>query len=267
MLVVEDNAVNQQLVLAMLARGGYVAEVAADGHEALALLRARRFDLVLMDLQMPGMDGLQATRELRQPRSGVLDPAVPVIALTANAFAEDRARSFAAGMNDFLTKPIDPRRLQDTLAKWLPPQPVAGAAAAVARAASVAHTAGSAEPDDLEVLDRVGLFDRAMDDAQLAADLVAAFLHECPALRDALHLAIERHDVIATMNVAHTLKGAAGNVGAQRVARIAAQLERQAAAGPAARLGERLAELEQHLAEFETAALAMCTGLAQAGAP
>ena len=116
-LVVEDNVVNQQLVLVMLARAGYVAEVAADGREALALLRARRFDLVLMDLQMPVMDGLQATRELRRSGSGVLDPAVPVIALTANAFAEDRARAFASGMNDFLAKPFKMGVLEALLRK------------------------------------------------------------------------------------------------------------------------------------------------------
>jgi len=258
-LVVEDNVVNQQLVLVMLARAGYATEVAMDGSEALALLRERRFDLVLMDLQMPVMDGLQATREIRRPGSGVLDPAVPVIALTANAFAEDRARSFAAGMNDFLTKPVDPRRLLDALAKWLrvpepkpaaagwhgappPPPPPPSAAAAAAALESIAA---------LPVLDRAGLMDRAMDDAQLADDLLDAFLHEMPALRAALRTAIGGHDVIAVMNVAHTLKGAAGNVGAMRVALVAARVEHQAANDPARALGDAFLELDRHLAEFE----------------
>jgi CheY-like chemotaxis protein/HPt (histidine-containing phosphotransfer) domain-containing protein len=264
-LVVEDNAVNQQLVLAMLARTGYLAEVAADGREALAMLRVRRFDLVLMDLQMPVMDGLQATRELRQPGSGVLDPAVPVIALTANAFAEDRARSFAAGMNDFLTKPIDPHRLQDTLAKWLAPQPRSAVPPAAGHPGDAAHPPGGGEGAGVEVLDRAGLLERAMDDAQLAADLLEAFLHESPGLRDALRAAIGQHDVIATMNVAHTIKGAAGNVGARRVALAATRLEQQAASGPAVRLAEGLEELERHLADFAAVAATVPLGTARVG--
>ena len=258
-LVVEDNVVNQQLVLVMLSRAGFVAEVAMDGREALALLRTQRFDVVLMDLQMPVLDGLQATRELRRPDSGVLDPAVPVIALTANAFAEDRARSFAAGMNDFLTKPVDPRRLVDTLKKWLPPPPAASAGSL--------RAADDEDADALPVLDRAGLLERAMDDAQLAADLLAAFLHEYPALRDALRTAIGGHDVIAVMNVAHTIKGAAANVGAQRVALAAARLEKQAAAGTPDRLGDGFLEVERHAVEFERVVVATRDSLAAAVAP
>jgi len=122
-LVVEDNAVNQPLVLAMLSRAGIAAEVAAHGGEALELLRTREFDAVLMDLQMPVMDGLQATLEIRRTGSGVLDPHIPVIAVTANAFAEDRSRSSEAGINDFLTKLLDPGRLLEALARWLPMRP------------------------------------------------------------------------------------------------------------------------------------------------
>ena len=267
-LVVEDNVVNQQLVLVMLARAGYVAEVAMDGREALALLRAHRFDLVLMDLQMPVMDGLQATRELRRPGSGVLDPAVPVIALTANAFAEDRARSFAAGMNDFLTKPVDPRRLFDTLAKWLRP-PVADEPGSVEPYASEAAGDQQAEldADAMPVLDRAGLFERAMDDAQLAADLLEAFLHEYPGLRAALQSAIGNHDVIAMMNVAHTIKGAAANVGALRVAHAAGRVEHQAAADPASRLGDLFLALDRHLVEFERVVVAMRGSLVAGEAP
>ena len=265
-LVVEDNVVNQQLVLVMLARAGYVADVAMDGREALALLRAHRFDLVLMDLQMRVMDGLQATRELRRPGSGVLDPAVPVIALTANAFAEDRARSFAAGMNDFLTKPVDPRRLFDTLAKWLRPPVVSETDSTEADAPSVPGTLAEVDEDAMPVLDRAGLFERAMDDAQLAADLLEAFLHEYPGLRAALQSAIGSHDVIAMMNVAHTIKGAAANVGALRVAHAAARVEHQAAADPASRLGDLFLALDRHLVEFERVVVAM-RGSLVAGEP
>jgi CheY-like chemotaxis protein/HPt (histidine-containing phosphotransfer) domain-containing protein len=268
-LVVEDNVVNQQLVLAMLSRAGFVAEVAADGQQALELLRAQPFDVVLMDLQMPVMDGLQATREIRRRGSGVLDPAIPVIAVTANAFAEDRARSFESGMNDFLTKPLDPRRLLEALARWAPsrPHPARTALPASGDVQVVALPEDDAEsappsglPADLEavaVLDRVGLLERAMDDADLAGDLLDAFVHEYPAMRQALRDAIGRADPLAILNLAHTLKGAAANVGALRVCLVATRLEHEAAADAPTRLGDRFLELDRHLVEFERAVAAL----------
>jgi two-component system, sensor histidine kinase and response regulator len=264
-LVVEDNVVNQQLVLAMLARAGFVAEVAADGQQALERLRASAFDAVLMDLQMPVMDGLQATREIRRPGSGVLDPAIPVIAVTANAFAEDRARSFEAGMNDFLTKPLDPRRLLEALERCAPPRraPTLATTGACAELPVVAVPSGDAGaspppgiPADLEaveVLDRAGLLERAMDDAELAGDLLDAFVHEYPAMRQALREAIGRADPVAIINLAHTVKGAAANVGALRVCLVATRLEQQAAAEAPTRPGEHFLELDRHLVEFERA--------------
>ncbi len=264
-LVVEDNVVNQQLALAMLERAGIVAEVAADGEAALELLRTRDFDAVLMDLQTPVMDGLQATREIRRAGSGVLRPDIPVIAVTANAFAEDRARSFEAGMNDFLTKPLEPRRLLEALARWLP-RPPPPAAAARPRPAdlpvvalpevyveSTSSSGPSADLEAVDVLDRAGLLERAMHNAGLARDLLDAFVHEYPAMRQGLRDAIGRADPVAVLNLAHTLKGAAANVGALRVCLVATRLEQQAAAEPATRLGERFLALDRHLVEFERA--------------
>jgi CheY-like chemotaxis protein len=120
-LVVEDNAVNQQVASRLIGRLGHQAEIAANGVEALAALRERSFDLVLMDCQMPEMDGFEATRRLRDPASGVRDPAIPVIALTANAMQEDRQRCLDAGMSDYLAKPIKPDILAETIARWVPP--------------------------------------------------------------------------------------------------------------------------------------------------
>jgi len=254
-LVVEDNVINQQLVLAMLARAGFVAEVAMDGREALALLRIHPFDLVLMDLQTPLMDGLQAMRELRSGDSGVLDPRIPVIALTASAFAEDRARSLAAGMNDLLTKPLDPRRLLETLARWLPARP------AVAVLPEGATSDAPAEPGNLQILDRLGLLDRMMDDAELSSEVLGLFVHEYPAMREALRSAIDCADPVAILNLTHTLKGAAANVGALRVCEVATRLEQQAADGAAARLGDLFLELDRHLVEFERVVAALrCAG-------
>jgi CheY-like chemotaxis protein len=120
-LLVEDNVVNQRLTLHMLVKLGCQADLAQHGREAIDRLGSVRYDLVLMDCQMPEMDGYEATRVIRDTRSTVLDHAVPVIAMTANAFAEDRERCLAAGMNDFLSKPVNRQTLAAMLAKWILP--------------------------------------------------------------------------------------------------------------------------------------------------
>jgi signal transduction histidine kinase/ActR/RegA family two-component response regulator len=121
LLLVEDNFVNQRVAVYMLNKLGHQVEVASNGREALAKLGKTNYDLVLMDCQMPEMDGFEATRVIRDRNSAVLDHDVPVIAMTANAFPEDRTRALAAGMNDFLTKPVDRAMLATTLGKWLRP--------------------------------------------------------------------------------------------------------------------------------------------------
>jgi two-component system sensor histidine kinase BarA len=118
-LVVEDDAVNQTIVCNMLENAGYLTSTADDGASALAILSRDPFDLVLMDWQMPDMDGLEVTRRLRGGAVGGVGKVVPIVALTANAFAEDRAACLAAGMNDFLTKPVLTSALHATVARWI----------------------------------------------------------------------------------------------------------------------------------------------------
>jgi signal transduction histidine kinase/CheY-like chemotaxis protein len=120
-LVVEDNLINQQVARHMLKRLGHTADVAEHGREAIAILSQQHYDLILMDCQMPEMDGFEATRCIRDPASSVLDHDVPIVAMTANAFAEDRERCIAAGMNDFLAKPVDPTVLEAMIVKWAVP--------------------------------------------------------------------------------------------------------------------------------------------------
>ncbi len=131
LLLVEDNFVNQRVAVYMLNKLGYQVDVALHGREALGMLAKLEYDLVLMDCQMPEMDGFEATRTIRDRNSSVLDHEVPVIAMTANAFPEDRARALACGMNDFLAKPVDRTVLAAMLAKWLRCQPIQETRAAV----------------------------------------------------------------------------------------------------------------------------------------
>jgi signal transduction histidine kinase len=120
LLLVEDNVVNQKVTLLQLARLGYEADSAADGEQALKMLGNSRYDLVLMDCQMPVLDGYEAARAIRAGRVAGLDRAIPILALTANAMPADLAKCREAGMNDCLTKPVQFATLAETLAKWLP---------------------------------------------------------------------------------------------------------------------------------------------------
>ena len=124
-LLVEDEPVNQEVSLMLLGEAGLQADVANDGIEAVDRVRATAYDLILMDMQMPRLDGLGATRQIRRLPGGAQ---IPIVALTANAFAEDRARCSEAGMNDFLAKPFEPEALFVTVLRWLSRAPQSGAA-------------------------------------------------------------------------------------------------------------------------------------------
>jgi two-component system, sensor histidine kinase and response regulator len=118
-LLAEDNSVNQLLALSVLARSGYRADAVGNGHEAIDALRKIPYDLVLMDCQMPELDGLEATRYIRSGQEAAIDPNVPIIALTAHAMKDDRERCLEAGMNDFVGKPFRPQELDEVITRWL----------------------------------------------------------------------------------------------------------------------------------------------------
>ena len=120
-LIVEDNKVNQMIILRFLGLMGYHADAAANGREAVAAVQERNYQLVYMDMQMPEMDGLEATREIRTRLAPERQPII--IALTANAMAGDRERCLAAGMNDFLTKPIKLQEIQESIKRFFGPKP------------------------------------------------------------------------------------------------------------------------------------------------
>ncbi len=152
LLLAEDNPINQKVALAMVEKLGYRADTVANGLEALAALASRSYDLVLMDIQMPEMDGLEATAQVRDPRSAVRSHDIPIIALTAAAMKGDRERCLAAGMNDYLTKPLRPDELGRMIERWTAGAGVrlpvaAGAAVLPSRpVSSESRAAGSREP-------------------------------------------------------------------------------------------------------------------------
>src|SRR5664280_1022624 len=119
-LLAEDNLTNQQVALGILKKLGLRADAVADGVEAVRSLETIPYDLVLMDVQMPEMDGFEATGRIRDPGSAVLNHAVPIIAMTAHAMQGDRERCLEAGMDDYVSKPVSPQALAEALARWLP---------------------------------------------------------------------------------------------------------------------------------------------------
>jgi PAS domain S-box-containing protein len=218
-LLVEDNAINRELALEMLSTAGIVVSVACDGQEALDMLDRQRFDVVLMDCQMPVMDGYAATRALRQrPQLRCL----PVIALTANAMVGDRDKALAMGMNDHIAKPIKLDELLATLARWVRP-----AGATVAESIGVANAGADVAPlAELPGIDtRAGLAGTTGNDT-LYRDLLCSFRDHERAFLARFSAARATGDAVAATRLAHDLQSVAGALGVHAVQQAATALER-----------------------------------------
>lgn len=252
-LVVDDNPVNRQVAVGLLKRLGVAADTAVDGVEALDALRHGRYALVLMDLQMPRLDGIEATRQIRAGGGGVLEPQVPVVALTANALPESRVQCLAVGFDDFLTKPVSSRMLADSLTRLLPGL-MPGAAGADPGAAT--PVAGGAAATRCGVLDRDGLLERSMDDPELAREVLEAFLRESVGLYVALARALRAPDPRPSLAAAHSLRGAAANAGAIHVRNISGDIEALARGADYEAAILRLGELASQVERFRERAVA-----------
>ena len=223
-LVVEDNPVNQLVAVGLLESMGYDADTADDGVLALEALAAADYDLVLMDVQMPRLDGYATTREIRaREGAGVR---LPVVAMTAAAIEGERERCLAAGMDDFLTKPVDPEALTAVLATRL-----GRGRAAPARRAAAAPAPAPVDGLDLERLDM--LRDMAEGDTSYLDRAIGNFVAGSPDLLSAIRSAVEDADVPALQMAAHRLAGSAGNLGVVAVSTAARELEHLADAGSA----------------------------------
>jgi CheY-like chemotaxis protein/HPt (histidine-containing phosphotransfer) domain-containing protein len=233
-LLAEDNPVNQKVALKILEKLGYHADAVSSGLEAVEALRSRAYDLVLMDVQMPDMDGMEATRNIRDPRSGVINARTPIVALTAHAMVGDRQRCLDAGMDDYLAKPIKPAELAEVLARWLPQESGDTSKQDGLGLSRAAHLSASAAPPpatDEIVFDETVLLGLLDGDREAAAEILADFLDDAPRLIAALKQAVETGDHSNVRQQAHSLKGASASVGAQALRLLSAQLEESAAAG------------------------------------
>jgi signal transduction histidine kinase/HPt (histidine-containing phosphotransfer) domain-containing protein/ActR/RegA family two-component response regulator len=231
-LVAEDNPVNRTVALGLLQHQGHTAEAARDGREALRLLEQRRYDAVLMDVQMPEMDGLEAARTWRRREAGS-GRRLPILALTAHALTADRDRCLEAGMDGFLTKPIQP----DDLARAL-----AGLA--------VPPSVPPPPPLTSPVLDTAMLLKRSANDEGLARQLVGLFLDDAPKQVTAARAALAAGDVKGLQRAAHTLRGGSGTFAAPEAVASAARLEEIGKSGQLAGAADALAALETELARL-----------------
>jgi signal transduction histidine kinase/CheY-like chemotaxis protein/HPt (histidine-containing phosphotransfer) domain-containing protein len=239
-LLAEDNEINREVATEMLAALGYQSRWVDNGRDAIAEWRRDRLDLILMDCQMPEMDGYEAARTIRIEEAGHPHKRhVPIVALTAHATKGDRDLCLAAGMDDYLTKPLDPELLAATLAKWLPPKPAANPPRGSEREFT-------ANPTPLDPIDYPSLLRRCMGKPELAARLVRTLVQQAEQDLQAIATAVQQNDAAALAASAHRLKGAAANVSAEGLRQAAAELEalgRQGATAAASALREQ-AQLE-----------------------
>jgi CheY-like chemotaxis protein len=226
-LVAEDNPVNQKVAVRQLAKAGYAADAVANGIEAVEAVSRHDYALVLMDVQMPEMDGFAATREIR--RREVAGRHLPIVALTANAMAGDRERCLAAGMDDYMHKPFSEAELARILDAHVPPP--------------------SSDPLDPGVIENLREVGGGGDD--FVVELAEIYLADAPPRIAVIRDALRTDNAAKLAGAAHTLKSSSGNIGAVLVRDLCTELETIARAGETSRAAAKVEELEREYVRVE----------------
>jgi len=272
-LLVEDNHTNQLVALGLLESLGYHADAVDNGLRSLEALKEKTYDLVLMDIQMPEMDGITATRHIRSGQAGESAVLTPIIAVTAHALDGDRETCLNAGMNDYMTKPLKSRMLSAMLERWLPgdntgkpaqttsdiagavTRQEAGAPAAGQDAEPVRHDVRKSPPQNIgaaetPVFDLEGAMDR-IGNKDLLMKIVRAYLWDAPSLIASIEDAFARQDIPALARHAHSMKGASSNVGAEIVREACLALEKAGKAGDVSRVPAMIARIKNVFKDFQ----------------
>jgi HPt (histidine-containing phosphotransfer) domain-containing protein len=204
-----------------------------------------------MDVQMPEMDGLEATRRIRDPKSGVRNREIPIIAMTADARQGDRERCLEAGMNDYTTKPVSRMALAQALRRWLPRED----APTPTPAPTEPGTTAPADASDAvtPVFDRAGMLARLMDDEDLVQVIVDGFLEDTPKQIEALRGFLAAGDISGSLRQVHSIKGAAANVGGEALRAVALETEEAGQAGGLNAIMVRMPDLESQFARLTQA--------------
>ena len=232
-LIAEDNIVNQRLAARLLEREGHQVEIAASGRQVLDLLERKQFDLVLMDLQMPEMDGLQAAVQIRHKERGS-GQRIPIIAITAQASESDRRHCFEAGMDAYVTKPVRVPELMSMIESLIPG----------GSSMNVDSNGRGAIEDQLQQLDESLALSRVGGDRGLLREVAELFLNDYPDMLEKLRTAVSARDASALEHYAHSLKGSVSTFGAKGAFDAALALERKGRSGELSDVEEGLRQLE-----------------------
>jgi PAS domain S-box-containing protein len=241
-LLAEDNITNQQVALGILKKLGLTADAVANGAEVLKSLEAIPYDLVLMDVQMPEMSGIEATLAIRHGQSKVLNPKIPIIAMTAHAMQGDREKCLDSGMNDYVSKPVSAPLLAEALEKWLP------------RETDISKQ----EEQDVKrnsstgiIFDREDMLSRLMDDEDLAFKVIEVFIRDIPDQIEALRGYLDSEDASSAERQAHTIKGASANIGGEKLREVAFEMEKALRDLDFTAAEEYMADLEARFQELK----------------
>ena len=246
-LVVDDNSINQTVTRGMLEKLGLTVDVAGNGAEAIKVLSDKTYDLVFMDCQMPVLDGYQATRQIRDPESPVKQQDIPVVAMTANAMEGDREKCLEAGMDDYISKPVEHLKLVKILEQRL------HAESQTEIDASEGELESESGQTDSPVFDYAGMSARLCDDQDLIRAVGEAVIEEMPGQIEELKALVEAGDAQQAGAQAHKIKGAASNVGGVALSEQAFVMEKAGKAGDMASIQCGLAELESRFNQLQSA--------------
>jgi CheY-like chemotaxis protein len=249
-LVAEDNPVNQLVAVSMLRKRGHNVTVAGDGAQVLVAMAVAEFDVVLMDVQMPGMDGFTATAAIRAGEAGTTRH-IPIVALTAHAMREDRQRCLDVGMDAYLTKPFNATQLFEVFEKLIPRQ----------NGSALTSGGEMMVPNTSDSFDRAALLDRVDADEAMLREVVELFLADCPRMRGGLQQALRSKDDSAVASAAHAFEGALLAISAKPAADAAAKLERAALDNDGPGIAIESKDLEADLDELCTALLEVTEGV------
>ncbi len=254
-LVAEDVQTNQRLVHLMLERIGLKVTIAENGDQAIKMATSRTFDLILMDVQMPGLNGLDATKALRL--RGI---SIPIVALTAHTMREDRQECLEAGCNAYLSKPIDRAELIQIIERYLPHQAGESTGSLDSSIAAMASSSqdhvvsamaeDSIPSDDMEIIDWPQLISRIVDE-ELAEDIMPICVQDNKERLDLLTMAVDEENTADVRLYAHAIKGSMLNVGANRISRVARLLEHMAGRGDLSKARDHLARIREEFDRFE----------------
>ncbi|WP_094228694.1 response regulator [Methanolobus psychrotolerans] len=242
-LLAEDSIINQKVAQSMLKKLGFHVDTVANGTEAIKALEIHPYDMVLMDVQMPGIDGLEAARLIRSPDSAVLNRSIPIIAMTAHVMAGDREYFIEAGMDDYISKPVSFESLAKLLARWFAMQPEEKTEDSL----PAEDMLKTAEP---LVLDKESLLKSTMGDEDRARELITLILNEIPKMIWLLKESIDKGEVYNASFHSHKIKGTLAATGCMAMSCVAARMEEAGGRGKLDEIAAIIPELEKQFELF-----------------